>query len=341
MPQLRKVAFYASFISCLAIVGFRNMGGSDYIYYLEQYNNIITAPSWEFGYRLIVNVFSWLGFSFSQFVFITSLFCLGLVFKSIRDYSPMPQLTILLYAGSILIFYNMVLMRQAIALSLFVFSIRYIQTNNLWKFLLFNTIALCFHYSAFVAFPLYFIATRIKFSLPSVIIMFVAALIVSFFGVSAVVKICDIVGLHFVGEKMAFYMNSDRTFGVITICKLIVLTAFSVYAYIKGRHLPMMNIFLKMTILYVLCFIMFSKWDVMTRLWMYFEVGYIFMIAIFIKHILKQVYLQFSLYYVLSVFAVYSMVNTVRTFDNGALKKYDFVFKNIDHTYDQYRTPQQ
>ena len=72
--------------------------------------------------------------------------------------SPYPLFSLFIWYATN--FANIFSVRQTIAISLFVFSWKFIEEKKLWRFLITIAIAMSFHLTAFVVIPTYFIWHR-------------------------------------------------------------------------------------------------------------------------------------------------------------------------------------
>lgn len=134
---------YAEAYDIMCKYGYKNY--FNYAYFLKS----------EIGYILLMWVSSWIS-SNTQFIFIvTSIIILGGYFYSIKNYSSIVWLSIL-----ILLITNfnqsLFVIRQYIGISIILCSFKYVISRNFRKFLLMLLLACSFHYSAIISIFLYF-----------------------------------------------------------------------------------------------------------------------------------------------------------------------------------------
>ena len=141
---------YVSFVFLLILIGFRNMGGSDFLLYENQYIQQSDMAQWERGYIWISSFFSVLNFSYRGFILSISCLCLGLLHYSIRKYSPWIMFSVVLYMSLYLIYYNIIALRQMFALSLVVFSFQFIERRRFDLFILMIVLSFWFHKSSII-----------------------------------------------------------------------------------------------------------------------------------------------------------------------------------------------
>lgn len=96
---------------------------------------------------------------FTQFYFITTSFIIVYcIYKTLKRHSSDIVISTLLFLSLPIFFFNSLsIIRQFTAVSLLFFAFRFIQARQLFRFLFVLVIATCFHKSALVALPLYFL----------------------------------------------------------------------------------------------------------------------------------------------------------------------------------------
>jgi len=112
---------------------------------------------------------------FNFFLVFTALITIGLTYKSVSIYTPMTIFALLLYMRYGYFQFNMIFLRQGIAVAIFLYSIQFIKSRNAICYYFLNTIAITFHVSLILVLPLYFIVNR-KYS-PRVFIILLGAAI--------------------------------------------------------------------------------------------------------------------------------------------------------------------
>lgn len=323
-PKCRRITLCVSFLLCVCVAGFRNMGGVDYVYYENHYYGRDRTASYEIGYEVLVSLFRDLGFSYEQYIFILSFLTFWLLFCCIKRYSPMPQLTVLLYVGSFFLFYNIIAIRQSVALAIFIYSIRYVESNRWPQIIFLIFCAFLFHNSAVILLLGYLFIKYFRLNLYWILIGLSLALLFQSIDLFNIVNLFDgRMGLSFVYDKMQYYVDDDRTFTLFTIIKLSVLLLLIMFSSKKNDG-PYFRIFANMTILYILLFVLFNKWGVLSRMWVYFEVGYIFILPIILKNC--RYYIKMPIYFAFAGMAVYSLMNMIYTFDDGDMLKFNLNF---------------
>lgn len=171
--------FFLIFFFC-----FTYQMGTDWLSYQNYYENIFPNTSLENllmknarierGYILLNVVFYNLGFNYEIFSGIVLSFCTYMILKYIQEKSQNKYIAF--YIFFIYAFYAALLeplMRQVIALTFFIISLKYLEKRKSLKYMFFIFLAAQFHRTAYLLLPLYFI-NYIKFSLKKVIIMIIS-----------------------------------------------------------------------------------------------------------------------------------------------------------------------
>ena len=155
-PKLHKLPLLIVFLFSL----FRYDTTSDYVNYVKMFYDIqegFLSRDIEPAFILLSKIFSFYEYGYI-FVFVCFT-CLAyyLIYKFLKYFN-------IVYWGSVFfvlfqfpfMFDNII--RQSVAIALFAYSIQYMLSNNVKKYIILNLIGFCFHYSAFICLLLYFVA---------------------------------------------------------------------------------------------------------------------------------------------------------------------------------------
>lgn len=144
--------FFFSIVMLVLLDGLRWETGTDWAPYLRFF---LTSdrPSAEFnyfepGYVVFTRIFKKISDSYTLFLFAHSIFCYSLIGSTIKKYAKFPLLTLALYYCIMLPYQGM--NRQYMAMAILIFSIRYIFSRSLWRFLLCLVLAFQFHRSSLI-----------------------------------------------------------------------------------------------------------------------------------------------------------------------------------------------
>ncbi|KAE8177961.1 EpsG family protein [Photobacterium carnosum] len=166
--NLKKFIMFFYMLSFVAIFGFRYEVGVDWFNYILAFHRYLDTDffsSFELGYKGINYLAYYLGFDI-QFVifFVTVLFVL-FTFLGAKKLALNPFYFFIIIAPFHFIMSGMNYTRQAVALSIFVFSLSYLIKGDKYKFLFFIIVAATFHTSALCFIPLFFIEQKKRYSI--------------------------------------------------------------------------------------------------------------------------------------------------------------------------------
>lgn len=186
-----NLKYFLFLIIISIIVGYRYNVGVDWdgyrIAFLESGNLTFEENSFEFAYFTISKIMNLLGFGYQQFFFLINLFTWYFIFKSIPK-KLLFYFIFFLFCTEFF-FWSMNGIRQFTAISLFLFSIKYILDKQLIKFILTLIFAGLFHKSAFIFFPLYFIPYKKLYNRTIMLIIFLFSFL--FGNISRVVEFIE------------------------------------------------------------------------------------------------------------------------------------------------------
>lgn len=158
-----KLFYYSlSFMVIVLFCGLRFFVGNDYAGYFHGFNSIRTydlgffEQKWEPGNYFIVSVFKNSKIGYFFFLFTSTLITYFFIFKALIHNKVLKWGVFFTFTLGLLIMSNDQV-RQAIALSIFLFSVKYIEQCNFKKYLIWIVIATLFHYTALALIPLYYI----------------------------------------------------------------------------------------------------------------------------------------------------------------------------------------
>lgn len=137
---------------------------------------LLTYGRHEIGFKYYAKILSCICNNYYFFLAITSILSMiGFYFFS-RDNSKNYFATIFIFITFNYYIYSFGLLRQALAISVLLYSIKFIKDRKFWKFLIFVIIASLFHKTALVFLPLYFLynikITKKRFIIWLLIIIF-------------------------------------------------------------------------------------------------------------------------------------------------------------------------
>ena len=233
------------------IFSFRLIEEADNIAYHEVYlslaNNTPSSISYtagiDYGFRVLMHIFSKIGISYSFFRLILFWFSLLLISFSVRKITPYYLPVVCLY----LIFpfsYDIDQIRQFFCTSIIVFGLsRLLLYPNKWKgiiqYLIVLVVAFFFHQSAL--FYIVFVFSRIKnrkFYIVVFLFSIIAFLLSFMFGVDMVAKIAATLGIskvvYYVGMLSNYHMNPLLSLFELLLMVVFVWVAWTCHKVTRG-----------------------------------------------------------------------------------------------------------
>lgn len=216
--SLNKLVFFSIAVFLLLLASLRFETGRDWGNYLRMYRyDKIETTSVERGY-IGMNVFfrnlnmGDKGFYLMQF-FVMS-FCCAVVYTNIYKNNEFPIFILLIYFTSYFFNTELAQTRQHIAMAILICGNRFIRERKIVRWLLIVILAMQFHITAVMAFPLYF-TERIHVPLILAFVLLAATLVLNLMGFNFVWVMLNVaVKLSFIPERIASllnrYMHSEK-----------------------------------------------------------------------------------------------------------------------------------
>ncbi len=166
-PECRSINYVLFIISTFILVlfaGFRGNIEPDYMNYASIYKeSIVSTPvdtGVEPGYFYFNKVLHYLGFGFQWVIFLMAAISIGIKAYFFKKYSPNFIFSLLLFYCSVYFLYDFIVIRQALALSLFFVAIPYLLERRFIKYFAIILCASTIHISALVLLPFYFFLNK-------------------------------------------------------------------------------------------------------------------------------------------------------------------------------------
>lgn len=170
--QVHQSQFVVVMILCLFFISaFRYKMGDDWEIYSHWFT--IAPPIFEIesdfiyssgflepGYKIFNSLLKTVTNN-SQMIFVASQIIVSSLFvKSLFRYSRFPLMACFVYFGVLFLSLDLLFLRQTISVQLLLLGLKYVKDKKWWKYLSIITIAVLFHYSAVILYPLYFVLRR-------------------------------------------------------------------------------------------------------------------------------------------------------------------------------------
>ena len=305
--KISKFWFYVISICILLIAGTRWYIGTDFNHYLNLYNGIknnsFSINDIEISYFILSKITP----NFQCFLMLYAFIACGLKLHIIKE-SNYKFSTLLLYLSFMMLSYDMGRIRQGIALSFCLLSIKYLKKDEFLKFVFTIIIAGTFHKASIVFFFAWFLRNK-TFKHSFVYFVGIFSLLCTFFRVD--LYISDLLNYIPILKKYSSYFTigsefSYFSFSLTNLRRIILLVIFTIFVDKKDKiNNIMFNCFLMSTVI----FYVFRDFPVISeRVSYYFGFIEIFLIPqIFAKF--KQCFrgiigcfiVIYSLYYYLNI----------------------------------------
>jgi hypothetical protein len=243
--RLKEALIFLVSLTLVIIAGLRFETGVDWYNYEQIFELIPTIYDvWSNGISevfkilidpgfLAISFFAKsFGFGVNGLFFIISVFCAILLYKNLILYTPYPITALLIYYCLLFFVLDMSGIRQALALQIFIFSIRYIADVKFTKFFLLFITATSIHWSIIFLFPLYFFL-RIKIRNFHVLIIIIFGFLVNTLSVPIITSFIETSEFLFLilnsilNEKLNFYVGGG--YGV----ESIGWSNFAIYNFLR------------------------------------------------------------------------------------------------------------
>lgn len=277
--KLKRFFFFISFITLVFFAGFRFDTGWDYNGYRDYYNNIpslleiptyydqFSAIYFEPGFKLFMSLLKALGIEFQGLLFITNFITTIFFFIFIRRVDNVvgyKNVMVLLYFSTVFLYTNFSVLRQGIAISLWLFAIDYLNKSS-FKYTLLVLLGCLFHYSValFLILP---ILMTFRPNQRFLIFIMIASVVVYSLNIKWLQMISPLFP-DFVYSKLSHYWESERFgsarslgFGFIEKLLFILTIVFFYFyklknEYIKKEFYPYVIIYF----LYFICYMLFFE----------------------------------------------------------------------------------
>ncbi len=141
----------------IGLASVRNGVGTDWDAYLIFYQSTEESSRTEIGYSYFNNLFSHLGLHYNLFLLALTSISIVLISSFFKHASALSAAAVLVFYSDLFLYLNLSGMRQAIAISVTCFSLRYAINQKPMPFFSLVALAASFHLSAVVFFIAYFI----------------------------------------------------------------------------------------------------------------------------------------------------------------------------------------
>lgn len=303
------LTLFVYFLFCF-FIGLRfETGGPDWISYKRFYHSIEPLTSvimgdisykdsvlYQHGFEFIFKLYSSIvKILFDNYVYLqlfSVMFTFFVLYRFFIKSSPYPILSVFIYVSSISLLGDMTIIRQMIAVSFFILSLDSLIQRNKGKYFAINLIAVFFHFSAIIIFPLYFlypVLIKRKVYIPVILLLVLINIVFSSF----IMSIMDILsGFSSIGFALMLKIKQYQlelstvniSFGFGFIERLIMVFFIVLYSDKIKKKFP---IYGELILFLVICNVLLSFLFVsFTTFYLRFRYYFIFSNSIFYVYII-------------------------------------------------------
>lgn len=180
--KINKYALFIGMLPAVLIVTLRGNVGTDTYTYLESIemlkDGVVSFEIMEPGFVLLLNSLIYLGFS-SRFIIalITFIISILLLFSMMRDKNHFLIFMFLLFPY---FYFDMTMncIRAGLSLSICIYSLKFFENGNIWKFIILSIIAISIHITSIAFIGVYYILNRFNIYNVIIIIMLIFAVVI-------------------------------------------------------------------------------------------------------------------------------------------------------------------
>lgn len=328
----KDIAICITFVLLAMTAGFRNVGGvdTDYQIYMDHYNGeygTYFRGGWEPGYCFLVWLANQIGLSYNWFVFGLTSLSLYFLVSIIWEKSRLPMFSIMLYLATYFLFYNMVLLRQMVAVVCFIYCLYYIIENKKYQLVVAFFIGLMFHYSIIILLPAYFIIRYLRLNIFSVLLLILSALFLKKMGIENILlSMFDWGGDVLVERTVKYVANQEFSLNIMEYIKMFIILFFIMVRYKSLKNSYENQILLKSYLCFCAMIIAFGNIEIFFRMAMYFDLASLFLLPIIFDGLHFKLSSKIICYCCLSAFVIFSFMYRLMHFSDGEFYNYRFFF---------------
>jgi hypothetical protein len=286
--------------------GLRFETGIDYFAYQEiydqtntfmqafEYGKISEIPA-ELGYLLLNSLFKTIGTEINVMFLFISFITSFLLFNSFKTYvNEYKFVALLIYFSFVYFTLDMSGVRQAIAVNIILYSFRYIQRKNIYKYIVFVILASFFHASAVIGVIFYWLFNK-KISSAFIVLATLFGFLIIGLEIPIINIIVDKVLSQFMPAtamfKLFYYSTSDKIWGlnIKVIFNIMVLFVLLYHRKTLAERFLYFNLILNSLFCYVfLREVLWESININSRINFYFIFGLIMGIPLILDLVKKK-----------------------------------------------------
>jgi membrane protein len=342
--EKEKRIFEISILIFLCIIsGTRyNLGGTDYFVYKTVYDVVPTINEFNFesvqningtfgmekGYLLYNSIIKTLGFSFYGFTLINSIIFYTCLYIGLKRYIKNFNFFLIIFLYKMFFYDTFISMRQSVSMVIFFIALQFIEKKKPVKYWILCTIALFFHNSAIILFPLYFIR-NFKISKKTFMIINIVGLIFLILNITGIFVFnpINVINILFSNNSIALeksnsYFDITEKISIIHSLEyfVIAIILYFNYEYIQNKN-DKSKLVINIFIILMFIFTVMRGFVIITRIKDYFLWTYSIILYYLMEN--QEIKKKNIIAILVCVVCLYGYIRYLKSFDNGGLIPYN------------------
>ena len=267
----------------ILIGGFRDSIGWDYNSYIHWYYKGTRDNNVELGFLTIMKFFRFFKLDHTLFFFFFSFFTYLFAYLGIRKYTKKSSLPLVLYfIIPVLFLYSFTYIRQFLSVAIAFYAFSFLLEKSYWRYLLLMLLGISIHYSCLIPFVVFLII----FKWGEIVKIRYLYILMGISFIASQIGIIHLLSFFFKDSHYMFYVSSK--FAVpVPLMKLVILNVMGLIVLFYYEKYGFQLLFQKYLVLvYVSSIIfinMFSESTELTRVYIYFRIFEIILVAEIIR----------------------------------------------------------
>jgi len=327
----RNIIFFISIIILFLFAGLRYETGGDWVMYthvfnlIEPINKILLGHedhfldiNYEFLYKLLNSIVKLFSSDFQIFLLVVQLILSVLLYKSLKEYSTLPIIAVIVYYSRCMFIFDFVVIRQAIAILIVFYSLKYLESKDIYIYIFLVILASFFHFSAII---MLLVSPFLKrtYSNRLLIIYFMVANAFVFFKIRWVLGLTKLlINMNInslITHKLIKYTADElfsypSSFSMAVIANLIIFIVVIIYRE-KFNKFKYFNLFLNLFLGYIFFYYFFFELSMLSkRLNYYFFIS----IVVLLPMLIDVFELKMNKFIAYNILCIYLLMGSFNTF---------------------------
>ncbi|MFH7017987.1 EpsG family protein [Flavobacterium sp. FlaQc-47] len=282
-PSREKSVSLTILFILILIGGFRDRIGLDYGNYIGWYNNGTRDDGFEFGFLAIMKVFRFLNLDYKFLFFFFSFFTYLFTYLAIRKYTEKSSISLALYfLIPVLFLCSFMYIRQCLSVAVAFYAFAFLLDKKYIIYFLWMVVGVSFHYSCLIPFVAFFVIHRWGHSIKNYHLYMLIG--ISF--IMSRIGIIDLISLFLKDSHYLYYVSSKAI--PVPLLKLLVINVMGLliinYFSKKGFQYNYQRYLLLLYVCSILFLNIFSESRDLTRIYIYFRIFEVILVADIIRY---------------------------------------------------------